>query len=85
MNGSNTVSKDDVDSWTTEFHQNYPVLMDDGGGKQGGGIHNKIWQGWDTNGTIGLPFNLIVDRKTMQVKGHLTTPTYAGAEALCDQ
>lgn len=78
-NGSNKVTKDDVDAWIADFSQNYPVVMSDGK------IHQDIWRGWDDNGVIGLPFNLIIDRKTMAVKGHLRTPTYEAAVQMCDQ
>ena len=77
VNGSNKVVKDDVDGWTQEFMQNYPVLMGDGK------IQQKIWAGYGS--TIGLPFNLIIDRATMTVKGHLGAPTIANATAMCDQ
>lgn len=79
QNGSNKVTKDDLDNWAGEFHQNYPVMMSDGK------VHQQIWRGWDNNGVIGLPFNMILDRKTMQVKGHLGSPTFAAASAMCDQ
>jgi hypothetical protein len=57
--------------------QNYPVLMGDGM------IQNRLFQGWGS--TIGLPFNLIIDRETMAVKGLLKSPDYQAASDLCDQ
>ena len=78
QNGSNKVTKDDVDAWISDFHQTFPTVMSKNN------IHQKIWQGWDTNGTIGLPFNLLVDRKTMAVKGHLADATFDGAVKMCE-
>lgn len=65
-----------MDKWTQQFMQTYPVLMGDGA------VHQKIWTGYGS--TIGLPFNLILDRNTMQVKGKLGSPTYQAAADLCD-
>ena len=79
QNGSNKVTKDDLDSWTQEFTQTYPVVMGDGS------IQQRIWAGYDMNGVIGLPVNLVIDRKTMVVKGKLGSPTFQAASALCDQ
>lgn len=78
-NGSRMVAKDDLDSWAGEFKQNYPVVMDNGEA-----VFNRFASAWAMNGSIGLPFNLILDRKTMTVIGHLTSPTYAAASAMCD-
>ena len=77
QNGSNKVTKDDLDSWTQEFHQNYPSVMGDGK------VHQKIWQGWGS--TIGLPFNLIIDRETMVVKGKMTSAGLQGAVDTCNK
>ena len=48
-----------------------------------GAVHQKLWQGYGS--TIGLPFNLIIDRNTMVVKGHLGSPSFQAASAMCDQ
>lgn len=77
VNGSNRVNRDDVDAWTTMYHQNYPVLMGDGK------IQQTIWRGYGS--TIGLPFALVIDRETMVVKGQLSGPGYQAASDLCDQ
>ena len=50
-----------------------------------GSIQQRIWAGYDMNGVIGLPVNLVIDRKTMVVKGKLGSPTFQAASALCDQ
>ena len=76
VNGSNKVVKDDLDQWTQEFHQNYPSVMSDGK------IHQKIWQGWGS--TIGLPFNLIIDRETMVVKGLMMGGGLQAAADMCN-
>ena len=54
-----------------------------------GDILQQFWKRFTTfgrrNGSIGLPFNLIIDRETMVVKGLLGSPTYQAAATLCDQ
>lgn len=77
QNGSNKVTKDDVDRWTQQFNQNYPVVMGDGK------FQNPIFNAWAQGGVIGLPLNLVIDRETMQVKAHVG-PDYNGAVAACD-
>ena len=76
QNGSNKVTKDELDTWTGMFHQNYPSVMGDGK------IHQKIWQGWGPS--IGLPFNLIIDRETMVIKGLMKSAGLQGAIDLCN-
>jgi hypothetical protein len=51
-------TKDDVDAWTQQFQENFTVAL---------GTRNSehLFDGYGS--TIGLPFNLIVDPRSMQV------------------
>ena len=60
QNGSNMVTKDDVDAWTQRFHQTYPVVL-------GNAAVRQLWNGWGQNGSIGLPFNFVVKPDTMEI------------------
>jgi hypothetical protein len=51
-------TKANVDSWVSAYACNYDVVLDPTGGK-------SIFPG--TGGTIGLPYNLIVDPRTMKI------------------
>jgi len=52
--------QEDVLTWTQDYHQNFSVV-------KGTNQARSLWQGWDMNGSIGLPFNMIVRPDTMQV------------------
>ncbi len=51
-------TKASVDTWISAYSCNYDVVLDPLGGK-------SIFPG--TGGTIGLPYNLIVDPRTMKI------------------
>jgi hypothetical protein len=53
-------SQSDVSAWTQSFHQNFTVV-------QGSASTEALFNGWDQGGGIGLPFNLILQPKTMHV------------------
>jgi hypothetical protein len=53
-------TQQDVTDWTQTFHQNFTVA-------QGSSRTEALFNGWDSGGSIGLPFNLILQPKTMKV------------------
>lgn len=64
-NGSNKVSKSDVDDWTQHFMQNYPVVY---GGNSTEDSRADLKAMWNPYGpSIGLPFNIIVKVPSMTV------------------
>jgi len=69
VDGSQMVTKDDVDNWTQKFSQNYPVVTGgDSSGKSRQDLES-LWIGWGPGGSnsIGLPFNMVVRTTDMQV------------------
>lgn len=72
-------TQSDVKEWASHFQQNFPVVI---GTKQ----TQSLWNGWAMNGVIGLPFNFIVQPRTMKVLGNVQgfSPTiHDEAMALC--
>jgi hypothetical protein len=55
-----TATEADVSDWTQYFRQNFTVA-------RGSNQSEALFNGWDSGGTIGLPFSLIVKPQTMQV------------------
>lgn len=56
-------TKEDVDDWTAEYHQNFTVAQGTSQAAQ------TLFNGYAVDGVIGLPFSLYVDPMTMKVKG----------------
>ena len=53
-------TKSDLDAWTQRYQQNFYVVL-------GSSYTKNLWKGHARNGVISLPFNFVVDAKTMKI------------------
>ncbi len=76
-------TKDDVDAWTQMYKQDFTVVQGTFASTQG------LFKGWDMQGTIGLPFSLIVKPGDMTVATDAVQGfdpnIYSNAMAACGQ
>jgi hypothetical protein len=63
-----------VDTWIATFHTNYDIVAD--------GAITTLPHDEQGNGSVGLPFNYVIDPRTMKVASIMSGPLFTGGSGM---